>query len=506
VDLTTSCEVVVVGGGPAGATAGTLLASWGHDVVVVAGRARTTSLVETLPPSARAILERTGQLEAVEGAGFVPARGTTARWAGESYSVRFGEQAGWQVRRDRLDALLLQRAEAAGARVLRDTTALAVHPVAQAGAGDGTALGRVVVASAGRQGRVDARWVVDATGRAGLVAYRGDRRITGAPTLALAQLWQTGRGWRLADPTDTTVESYEGGWVWSIPASGNVRCVAAMVDRATSSLTEGGDPATRHRLELERTELHRALLARATPIGHAWICGATSYAAARCVGAGWIAVGDAGSFLDPLSSYGVKKALASAWLGAVALNTALTRPEMTDAALRLHDAREREAAVHFDRAALRFHAAAARVHPGPFWSVRAATPARPPVETDDGDALVPDSRAVLADPGVRRAFERLRSSERVRLRPVPGVRRIQSPAVRGREVVLEDRVISPAAPRGLGMLQGVDLAALVDSAARPADIPDLFEAYTKSRGPVPLPDFLAGVSVLIANGILHNEA
>lgn len=53
-------------------------------------------------------------------------------------------------------------------------------------------------------------------------------------------------------------------------------------------------------------------------------------------------VGDAGSFVDPLSSAGVKKALASGWLAAVAVHTALVRPAMRDAAFRFFAARERE--------------------------------------------------------------------------------------------------------------------------------------------------------------------
>jgi flavin-dependent dehydrogenase len=498
VELTTSCEVAVVGGGPAGATAAALLASWGHDVVVVAGRARTSLLAETLPPSTRAILERTAQLEAIEGAGFIPARGTTVRWAGASHSTRFGDQPGWQVRRDRLDALLLDHAEATGARVLRDTVARAVEPGA-----DG-APGRVTVVCNGARGTVTARWVVDATGRAGLLAREGERRQTGAPTLALARLWRREGGWRLDDPTDTTVESYAGGWVWSIPSSDGVRCVAAMVDRGANDAAETRDASARHGRELQQTELHRALLEGATPVGSAWACGATAYAAARCAAPGWISVGDAGSFLDPLSSYGVKKAIASAWLGAVALHTALIRPEMIAAALQLHDAREREAAAHYEEAAQRFHALAAEAHPGAFWSARAAAPPASPEPADA--ALGPDSRAVLADPAVRRAFEALRASDRVRLRSAPGVRRVRSPAVLGHEVVLEERVTTPAVPRGLGMVRGVDLPALVESAARPGDVPDLLEAYTRSRGPVELPDFLAGLSVLLANGMLLNDA
>jgi flavin-dependent dehydrogenase len=498
VDLTTSCEVVVVGGGPAGATAGALLSSWGHDVVVVAGRPRTILLAETLPPSARAVLARTGQLEIIERAGFIAARGTTVRWAGEAYSTPFGEQAGWQLHRDRLDALLLEHAEACGARVLRGTVARSVEP-----AGDGEP-GRARVASQGAEGTIGARWIVDATGRAGLLARAAERRTTGAPTIALARLWRRAGGWRLDDPDHTTVESYEGGWVWSIPSSPGVRCVAAMVDRA-SGAPAARDASARHGAELARTELHRALLEDAAPVGPAWVCGATAYAAARCAGPGWISLGDAGSFLDPLSSYGVKKAIASAWLGAVALHTALIRPEMTAAALQLHDTREREAAAHYDRAAQRFHARAARAHPGAFWSARAAAAASPESTPVDG-TLARDSRALLADPAVRRAFAELRASDRVQLRSAPDVRRVQSPAVRGHEVVLEDRVTSPAAPHGLGMLRGVDLPALLESAARAGDVPDLMEAYTRRRGPIALPDFLAGVSVLLANGMLLNDA
>ena len=71
-------EVAVIGGGPAGAAAGGLLARWGHSVVVLTRPGSPSSLLgESLPPSTRKILDRVGALEVVEAEGFVRSTGHT---------------------------------------------------------------------------------------------------------------------------------------------------------------------------------------------------------------------------------------------------------------------------------------------------------------------------------------------------------------------------------------------------------------------------------------------
>jgi len=75
----TCVDAAVIGGGPAGSTAGRLLAEWGHSVLILArAPTRRPSRVESLPPSSLRLMTRLGVREDVDAAGFLRASGNTA--------------------------------------------------------------------------------------------------------------------------------------------------------------------------------------------------------------------------------------------------------------------------------------------------------------------------------------------------------------------------------------------------------------------------------------------
>ena len=80
----------------------------------------------------------------------------------------------------------------------------------------------------------------------------------------------------------------------------------------------------------------------AIPDGDAWACPASLYTASRFARPGLLLAGDAGSFIDPLSSFGVKKALSSGWLAGIVIHTSLVDAPMADTAVGFFDRRERE--------------------------------------------------------------------------------------------------------------------------------------------------------------------
>ena len=88
-------DAVVIGGGPAGAAAARLLASWGHSVRLLAGTAdRSHSLGESLPPSCRKLCDLLGVTAAIDGAGFLASTGNTVWWAeGEVRTAAFADGA-----------------------------------------------------------------------------------------------------------------------------------------------------------------------------------------------------------------------------------------------------------------------------------------------------------------------------------------------------------------------------------------------------------------------------
>src|SRR5262245_10588460 len=108
------CDVVVVGGGPAGSTAAQLLAQWGWSVVLVHSEPGRRSLAESLPASARKLFAFLGQLAHVEAAAFHPNQGNVARWADQRRTTPTPE-AGFHVSRALFDRVLRGASAAAGA-------------------------------------------------------------------------------------------------------------------------------------------------------------------------------------------------------------------------------------------------------------------------------------------------------------------------------------------------------------------------------------------------------
>ncbi|MEQ1694050.1 MAG: FAD-dependent monooxygenase, partial [Gemmatimonas sp.] len=114
-------DVIVLGGGPAGAAAARMLAQWGHHTLLLTRPPRGPSLAESLTPSCGKLLDRIGVLNAINGAGFVRSTGHTVQWGSANARVEsFGSgELGWQLLRSELDRVLLREAQQAGAIVHR---------------------------------------------------------------------------------------------------------------------------------------------------------------------------------------------------------------------------------------------------------------------------------------------------------------------------------------------------------------------------------------------------
>ena len=204
-DAGTPVDVAIVGGGPAGAAAAGLLAAWGHSVTVFSRSGSASSrLAESLPPSTNKVLDRIGASSAVDDAGFVRSRGHTVWWGGSGLRVEeFPEGSrGYQVLRTDLDRVLLDLAGSNGAHIEADTT---VHGAER----DGD-VHRIEYTSGLDPSTITARWVLDCSGRSGVVARHGFRRHNEGPrTLALVGIWRSEEGWEVPDPTHTLVQVVE---------------------------------------------------------------------------------------------------------------------------------------------------------------------------------------------------------------------------------------------------------------------------------------------------------
>ena len=223
----------------------------------------------------------------MEKAGFLRSRGNTIWWgdAPERVEPYPADAAGWQVERAQLDEVLLRAAEVAGAEILRRSVVTAVEP---------GAAGHIVTwrKDGGAEEQSAAPWVLDCTGRAGVLARRVGREArAGRATFALHGVWEAKR-WDVPDVTHTLIETTLHGWAWSIPVTERRRHVTVMIDPPAGTL-EGATLEQAYRTELAgATHLSRlvrdAILIK--PVGG---LSASPYVAARFAGPGWALVGDA---------------------------------------------------------------------------------------------------------------------------------------------------------------------------------------------------------------------
>jgi flavin-dependent dehydrogenase len=498
------CDVVVIGAGPAGSIAAQLLASWGRSVVVIHREAVGRSLAESLPSSTRKLFAFLGQLARVDAAGFHPNNGNVACWAGASRVTRTPD-SGFHVSRAAFDRVLREAATAAGARLVDAV-------VRRVDVGSPTRV--TYAAPRGGVMSVHARYVLDCSGRVGVVARRGWRRADARyRTLAIAAEWEC-PDWPEDERTQTLVESFGSGWAWSVPLSRTRRQCTVMVERGVQvqgagaflpapNPKKGSRPLYRYASEVAKTTELRARLTGATEVAAPWACDASIYDCTQAADQGVLLVGDAASFIEPLSSAGVKKALLSAWRAAVVTNTCLKDASLAGAARELYSRRERQVYADCQQRSRAFFAEAAAAYGSPFWSTRADHAPSDGSPADAGGEWTDD--ALARDAAVRRAFDYLRASERVRLQPAPALRIEPVAAIEGREVVMRDALIVPGLDSPLRFAAGVDLPALARLARAGADVPALIAAYHAEIGPVPVTGLLTGLSLLVAHHALVAE-
>lgn len=462
-------EVAVLGSGPGGATAARLLAEWGHSVLMIApAPAARTPLAESIPPSAGRILGEVGALALVDGAGFLRTTGNTSWWGSATPRVEGfeGSARGWQVLRSELESVLRGAAVAAGV-ALRE--ARATGDVAEA------------------------RHVLDASGRAGVLAGRW-RLAHGPATLAVSALFSRRGGFAVQDDSHTLVESHAEGWAWSVPVAVGLRHVTVMLDRPARG-QEPRDLEAIYARELSRAPRIREMVDGAQRQGAPWADDVSAYTARPFSDGRTTLVGDAASFIDPLSSFGVKKALFSGWLAAVATHTAARHPERAGMAAEFYCRNEQRVFARYSAEVARYASEAAGLHPGSrFWSARAAVA----LPRADDEPLAPE-------PAVRRTFDAMKARERLRVRLAESVRMGTAPAIEGHEIVSAEALVDGTG-RAVAFVDGVSAPVLARLVEGCDEVGRLYEAYNAVAPRVALGDLLRALATLVAAGLLRERS
>src|SRR5579864_4541178 len=359
------CDVIVVGGGPAGSAAAAWLVRAGRRVIVFErDRFPRFHIGESLLASVNDVLGAIGAEGLVRQAGFpqkfgatfMSADGSIERYADFGIAPDVRAPQTWQVPRERFDELLLRHAASSGADVRERHRVLDISF-------DDLGVTSSVQSADGRTCAVRARAIIDASGRGALLSRKFGLRID-EPRFANVAVFshysgvprQQGR--RAGDIR--IVARADLGWFWLIPISDELVSVGVVLPRAAvqalSSLEHG---ALLERAIAETPAVARLLdgARREWPVRveKDFSFGSRAYAGNR-----WVLVGDAGSFLDPVFSTGVAIALESGLEAAQAIAGGFAAGELSVRQFARFARRQRQRYRSFRRFVLAFYTPAFR--------------------------------------------------------------------------------------------------------------------------------------------------
>lgn len=398
-------DVLVLGGGPAGAAAAIGLAKLGHHVAVIAAP-RPFDACEGLSERTLEGLRRAGCTGAASRLG--PPMRRHAAWNGVASNANREALADRRV----FDAALLEDMAAAGVSVIAGRAA---RPT---GTGAGWQLEGRAADGSGLQ--LTAPFLIEARGRAAPAG--GVQRSSGPATTALLHCRQ---GPKL--PPAAGVVPFPNGWAWMARLADGRRYVQLAVSSAPGRLPHRGGLAAHFERLLARVPEAAAWFGGAAPAGPVAARTASPLLHPAPVGARHLRIGDAALAVDPLSGNGLFQALSTGLMAVAVVNTLLRRPGDSKLAAGFYRERVTDTFWRFARIGRDFYRQETRWPDAPFWTERRAWPDDAPAHRGAAGAMQLATRPVVAE-----GF------------------------VVGREVV-----VTPDQPFGIWQLDGVELAPLI---------------------------------------------
>ncbi len=326
-------DVVIIGGGPAGSTAATLLAKAGHRVVVLEReKFPRFHIGESLLPLSLSTFQRLGLDEKLTEAGFLDKFGAEISTATGENQVQFffrnaykaKHPQSFQVLRSEFDTLLLRHAEDCGAEVREGTEVISFQPASMGNA----PVIELRDLKTSKTETLRPAWVLDCSGRQSVVgtASKSKQRYHDLKKFSVYAHYQG--AYRPDGPEGTFTRMIRGEdyWFWMIPLAGDRISVGAVCDAAAFKASGRSPEAFFEDLAAATPEVASWLKCaeRVTPV---YAAGDYSYRNDRLAGDRWILAGDAAGFIDPVFSSGVFMALHSGEKAADALIKILANPE-----------------------------------------------------------------------------------------------------------------------------------------------------------------------------------
>jgi flavin-dependent dehydrogenase len=336
--MTQAFDVAIIGGGPAGSSAGTLLAQAGRSVVIFDREKFPRFRVgESMLPTSLNTLERMGVKPKIDAGGFLIKHGgeiVSACGKRVRFYFRNGRNAkratAYQVLRSEFDKILLDHAASSGCDV-REQTVVDSFEVDE---------DQVALYPRGGKPPVGAKYVIDCSGRNCFIGNRYQLRqpFPNLHKFSVFAYYDDVVRHDGPDGTLTRMVRAKDCWFWMIPLQGRTTSIGVVMDTEKfRELNKTPEEALANCIaEQPMVNEWMGAARRVTPV---YSTGDFSYRNSKLTGDRWLLAGDAAGFVDPVFSSGVYLALLSGEQAADALNLVLDRPQCRPKAFRYYERR-----------------------------------------------------------------------------------------------------------------------------------------------------------------------